>query len=188
MKVRLKDIKNYRKGDDNLIALVYDNNQSRLVGEWIENLNIYEGKEYDIEVKQHREKRSLNANNYAWTLTGKIADVLGMGKDECHLRLLARYGQDAKDENGHTIMVSVKADVPEEELIKRLGYLVAIPTHGWVDGQEFIHYRVLKGSRDYNTKEMSVFIDGIVSECKELGIETMTPDEIERMKQQWGAE
>lgn len=43
-----------------------------------------------------------------------------------------------------------------------------------------------KGSSLYNTKEMSLLIDGVVRECKELGIETETPDEIERMKQEWG--
>ena len=30
---------------------------------------------------------------------------------------------------------------------------------------------------------MSVLIDGIVSECKDLGIETMTPEELARIKE-----
>ena len=41
------------------------------------------------------------------------------------------------------------------------------------------------GSSTYNTKEMSVLIDGIVYEAKELGIETLPPDELERMKVEW---
>lgn len=44
----------------------------------------------------------------------------------------------------------------------------------------------MRGSHTYNTAEMSKLIDGTVSEAKELGIETMTPDQIEEMKQKWG--
>ena len=32
---------------------------------------------------------------------------------------------------------------------------------------------------------MATLIDGVVSECKELGIETLTPRELEVMKQKW---
>ena len=46
---------------------------------------------------------------------------------------------------------------------------------------------MIKGSSEYNTAEMSRFIDRIVEEAQELGIETATPDELERMKQEWGA-
>jgi hypothetical protein len=32
---------------------------------------------------------------------------------------------------------------------------------------------------------MSIFIDGIVNEAEEMGIGTITPDELERMKTDW---
>lgn len=35
-------------------------------------------------------------------------------------------------------------------------------------------------------KEMSVLIDGVISECKDLGIETMPPDELALLKSKWG--
>ena len=54
-----------------------------------------------------------------------------------------------------------------------------------VNGQAGHQLQVYFGSSTFDTKEMSVFLDGIVSECKELGIETATPDELERMKQKW---
>ena len=43
------------------------------------------------------------------------------------------------------------------------------------------------GSSSYNTKQMASFIDYVVQEAKELGIQTETPDEIERMKALWKA-
>ena len=46
-----------------------------------------------FEIKEHRQKRSLTANAYAWTLIGKIADAMRISKDECYLLMLKRYGQ-----------------------------------------------------------------------------------------------
>lgn len=40
---------------------------------------------------------------------------------------------------------------------------------------------MLRGSSTYDTAEMSTLINGLVEECKDLGIETMTPQELERM-------
>jgi hypothetical protein len=52
----------------------------------------------------------------------------------------------------------------------------------------FSHYRVYKGSSEYDTREMAVLIDGIISEAKELDIETLPPAEIARMKEMWRTE
>lgn len=47
-------------------------------------------------------------------------------------------------------------------------------------------YRIYRGSHTYDTKEMSVLIDGTVADAKELGVETATPAEIAEMKERWG--
>jgi hypothetical protein len=45
---------------------------------------------------------------------------------------------------------------------------------------------VYKGSSEYNTKEMSVLIDGIISEAEAIGdIEVLPPHEIARLKEMW---
>ena len=54
-----------------------------------------------------------------------------------------------------------------------------------LNGKEYTHYKVYKGSSEFDTKEMSIFIDGIVEECKNVGIETMTPNEIAKMEALW---
>ena len=51
------------------------------------------------------------------------------------------------------------------------------------NGKEIIFYKIYGGSHTYDTREMSILIDGTVQEAKDLGIETMTPDQIEEMKQ-----
>ena len=127
-----------------------------------------------IEVKTYRPQRSLNANAYAWKLIGEIADTVRAGKDEIYLKLLKRYGQSE--------LMSVLSHIPVE------GYFKYFSEAGesTLNGKEFKHYRVYKGSSEFDTREMSIFIDGIVSEAKGLGIQTETPDEIALIKARWG--
>lgn len=127
-----------------------------------------------IEIKPYREKRSLNANNYAWKLLTEIGNVLRAGKDEIYLKMLKRYGQSE--------LISVLSHIPIEHYVKY--YEEAGESK--LNGKMFTHYRVFKGSSDFDSREMSIFIDGIVSEAKDLGIQTETPDEIAKMKALWG--
>ena len=53
------------------------------------------------------------------------------------------------------------------------------------NGKLYRVYIVMKGSHQYDTKQMATLIDGVVSEAKEMGIETIPPQELERMKQSW---
>lgn len=136
-----------------------------------------ESKDYDLEIKQHRAKRSLNANNYSWKLTDELADkliVAGMkiSKEECHAEMIFRYGQPMLDENEMPITVSAKQGVKITDFYP---YAKEIGT-GTANGKEFTHYRIYRGSHTYDTKEMSIFISGIVEECKEQGIDTDTPE------------
>lgn len=127
-----------------------------------------------FEIKEYHKKRSLNANAYAWALIGKIADVLRSSKDEIYLEMLKKYGQSE--------IVSVLSDINVTGYFK---YFEEIATMQ-LQGKNFTHYKVFKGSSEYDSREMAVLIDGIISEAKELGIETLPNDEIERIKKLWG--
>ena len=126
-----------------------------------------------FEIKEHKEKRSLTANAYAWTLIGKIADALRTSKEETYLTMLKRYGQSE--------MVSVISSIDVSGYFK---YYEPIAT-AMLQGKEFTHYKIFKGSSEYDSREMAVLIDGIVSEAKELDIETLPPAEVERLKEMW---
>lgn len=130
----------------------------------------------DIKAVKHREKRSLDANAYAWVLMGKIAAALNTSKDEIYEEMLRRYGVLYEDDDGY-ITITVKNSV---DMHKVDGHWQLIKDNG-----TFKAYAMIKGSSQYDTKEMSSFIDGIVSEAKELGIETLTPHELEQMKAGW---
>ena len=134
------------------------------------------GKELDIQLKEHKEKRSLNANAYAWVLMQKIAEVIHSDKWSVYLQMLQLYS------TSFTHIIVKEEAIPKLKEMYRtcveLGEVV-------INGVRGIEVQVYFGSSTFNTKEMSVFLDGIVRECKDLEIETYTPDMLERLKQQW---
>ena len=122
-----------------------------------------------FEVTEYHPKRSLSANAYAWALIQKIADALRKSKEEVYLQMLKDYGQSE--------FVSVLSDINVS------GYFKYYEEYGkgHVEGREFTHYKVYKGSSEFDSKEMAILIDGIVQEAKALDIETRTPAEIDEM-------
>lgn len=127
-----------------------------------------------FEIKEHHKKRSLNANAYAWALIGKIADVLRNSKDEIYLEMLKKYGQSE--------IVSVLSDINVTGYFKYFEEMATVK----LQGKNFTHYKVFKGTSEYNTAEMAVFIDGVISEADELGIDTLPLNEVEKIKSLWG--
>lgn|SRR5574344_451113 len=135
----------------------------------------------DIRIVKHRNKRSLDANAYCWQLCTKIAEVLNSSKDEIYSQMIDRYAPIYEDESGFIVM-TVKSEVDMSKITGHWKYYKSS-----ADGK-FRSYLMLKGSSEMNSKEMSVLIDGIVSEAKELDIQTATPDEIAKMKAEYGVQ
>ena len=131
----------------------------------------------DIKATKHRERRSLDSNAYAWVLLQKIAEATHSDKWDVYLEMLKRYSRSFTH-----IVVKPQAVDAVKAMYRASIDLGEIKVNGQIGHQLQVYF----GSSTFDTKEMSVFLDGIVSECKELGIETMTPEEIERMKKQWG--
>lgn len=129
----------------------------------------------DFECKRYHQKRSLDANAYCWVLCSKIADATGQTKDEVYLRMIHDYAP--------SILIPVKAEKEVKGFFKyyelfKTSTISKIPAD---------YYRVMKGSSDMDASEMAKFIDHIIDECHDLDIETMTPSEIQRLKETWNA-
>ena len=131
----------------------------------------------NLTAKIHRERRSLDANAYAWVLMQKIAEAIHTDKWSVYLMMLERYSPVFT----HIIVrpEAVERVMGEWRTVKVLGPIQ-------VNGSSGIQLQCYFGSSTFDSKEMASFIDGIVSECKEMGIETLPPDEIERMRREWG--
>ena len=137
------------------------------------------GKVYDVEIKEHREKRSLDANAYCWVLLDKLAEALDTTKEELYRGYVRKIGP-FKDFD-----LTVDEAKTFRTAWERLG-------QGWPTEQvdftpdgERVVIRAYYGSSTYNTKRMSRLIDMIVEDCKEQGIETLTPQQLDAMKERW---
>ena len=137
--------------------------------------------EITFSIKRRVIPRSLNANNYAWSLIEKLAVAVKSDKDSVYEEMLRRYGtgETYTDEAGNEckVLFSLREGVPPALVARHY----AETGVGYVEGKKFIHYRAIKGTSEYSTKEMSVFLDGIISECQEVGIETDTHEQIARV-------
>ena len=134
---------------------------------------------YDAEIKQHREKRSLDANAYYWKLCGELAKAIGDKPEKiyrCHIRDIGNF----------------EAICIQEKALKSFEAL-------WTSGHigRFIETRATKlagcvtvlayyGSSDFDKREMSQLIDNCIQDCQAVGIETLTPDKLELLKEEWG--
>ena len=137
-----------------------------------------------IEVSEDLKPRSLTANNYFHKLIGLMADAMDppISKAHCKNLMLARYGQREMIDG---TPVKFSSEVEPKDMLE-VEYIHLQPIgFGVANGKTFTHYAVIRGSHTYNTKEMSILIDGTVSEAQALGVPTLSPNEIERLKALW---
>lgn len=127
-------------------------------------------KEKIYEIKEKKSRRSLTQNAYYWVLLHELAKALKIDNDTMHRMMLERYGVYE--------VISVQSGIDLKGYFK---YFEQIG-RGTVNGKEFIHYRIFKGSSQMDSKEFSVLLDGLISDCEELGIPTLTREEIGKLK------
>lgn len=139
---------------------------------------------YDLTLHQEKKHRSLDANAYFHVLVGKLAQAQTppISKARCKNKLIADYGQEEYIDGQ---MVVIKSNLPPEKMCN-VEYLhtdcVKITEE---NGKEVYFYKVYRGTHTYDSKEMAKLIDGTIQECKNVGIDTATPEEIARMEQLW---
>ena len=124
---------------------------------------------YDVIIDKHRNKRSLNANNYAWKLITEIGNQLRMSKEEVYMQMLKDYGQ-----REYICMLSNADPNRISKYFEEQGTFKQ-------NGNTFTSYMFYVGTSQYNSKEMSIFIEGLVQEAKQLEIETLEDKEIKEM-------
>lgn len=140
-----------------------------------EELKELQNTDLRVRMVRWRDKRSLDQNSYFWVLVGKIARELGSTSEEIHADLIQRYPIAWTNDEGSPGIVTLNKK-----------YDVSILGGYWKKtdrgNDTFDVYLKLKGTSDMDTKEMSWFLDRTVEEAKDLGIETLTPEELQRMR------
>jgi hypothetical protein len=127
-------------------------------------------KEKQYELREYHKRKTLSQNAYAWVLINEIANKINKSKEQVYLQMLKDYGQRTE--------ILLKADVKVKTYFKYYEAINKIKKNDI----EFIEYYLYKGSSQFDSKEMSIFIDGIIEEAKQLGIQTMTPNEIRKLE------
>lgn len=140
------------------------------------SLDSLKDSDLSIELKRYREKRTLSANSYYWQLLGKLAAVLKVSNAYLHNVMLRRYSSILTTDMTVQILDTAEAakriDESETYHLKPTAY---------VSGDYRI-YLMLKGSHDMDKAEFSRLLNGLIEECEEQGIETLTPDEVAKLR------
>jgi len=153
-----------------------------MIGNPIEIINyLYNlpDKEKQYQIAEYKQPRTLNANGYMWKLCTEIAKVINSTKNEVYRKAVSEVGV-------YTV-VTIENDAVETFKTgwghDKIGWICEVlgqdPSGNYSDVSAYY------GSSTYNTKEMSILVDYIVEEAKELGINTLTPNEIENLKSLW---
>ena len=137
-------------------------------------------KEYVCTIEEKTKKRSLDANAYAWVLLGKIAKKVGIPKEDVYRNYI-------KDVGDNYEIVPIKKEA-EERWVKNwqkkgIGWVCEVLGDSKLEG--YVNVINYYGSSTYDTNQMSALINLIVQDCKEQGIETMTPAELQRLMEEW---
>lgn len=126
-------------------------------------------KRYQIIIEEESKKRTKTQNSYYWELEYQLASSLNTSSNELHFELLKRYSP--------AIVMKLPIQTDPKDYVK---YYEKYKTE---QGEKAVYYKVYKGSSEMNTKEFKALLDGLISECEEVGIETLTPNEIAQLKE-----
>lgn len=114
--------------------------------------------------------RSNQSNKYMWSLIDNLAEKQGKEYMDVYKDMIRKYGK------------FIWVLVPEDSVNN---FLLEWTAHGsgWCAERvkpksNGVACRVFKGTSMYQVDEMQELIENIQSECKQYGIETMTPDEL----------
>lgn len=168
MKGKLKDLTRNFDGSYNLTVTV--NGDCRDV--W----DKYREKDVAVEIKQYREKRSLDANGYCWSLIDKIAAKMHLDKVEVYREAIKAIGGVSTIVCVQNVAVDALRDGWQGRGIGWITDTMPSKIEGCTN--VILYY----GSSTYDTRQMSILIDHVVQDAKALGIETMTPAELEALK------
>lgn len=144
---------------------------------YVDTLN--KDKQYIVTVTEKRERRSLDANAYAWVLLDKLAAKLNIGKTEL-------YRQYIKEIGGVSDTVCVR-----DNAVDKLCEAWEAHGIGWQTDRyasklpRCVNVILYYGSSMYDKAQMSRLIDMIVQDCKEFGVETYSREEMDKLIENW---
>lgn len=168
MRGKLKDLTFGMDGSQNITVTVTEDFRTQF--------DQLKDDEISVEIKKYRKRRSLDANAYAWVLMDKIAAVLSVDKLDVYRQAIRQIG-------GVSEIVCVQNTALEKFRAVWEANGIGWQTETMPSKLEgCTNVAVYYGSSTYDTKQMSLLIDHLIQDAKSIGIETMTPSELERLE------
>lgn len=143
----------------------------------------HKDKLYDLEVKEHRKRRSLDANAKMWALINEMATVLRLPPEEIYQGYIPDVG------GNYWI-----APVRPEEIDARssdwcrghIGRMVEDMGPCRIEElKDYHNLKMYRGSSEYDTAQFSRLLDLVIQDCRQLGIETLSEREKTLLLEQW---
>lgn len=122
----------------------------------LEKVASYQGKLLNISVKEFAEKRSLSQNAKLWAVNNEIAAAVGSSPNEIHYQMIVKYAP--------STIITLPADQDPSIYFKYFSL--------YKENAKFKAYKVFIGTSQMNTKQMSDFLNSVILEAQELGIDT----------------
>ena len=123
-----------------------------------------------FEIKQYKSQRNKDQNKKYWKLLGELSLKTKIGIEELHFEMLKNYSQ------------RCEVLIPAEKQLRGIEYYEQKSTISR-NGKEYRVYHVYTPSHELTTEEFAILLEGLCNECKEQGIETRSPEEMERDNQ-----
>lgn len=160
---------------DNTVNISISTDNTTII-EKIEKMKI-SNRDVSIEIKNKYKRRTLDSNSYMWYLAEEIAKELGITKDEVY--------RDAIKNVGEFEILPIKNEAVEKFIEawehNGKGWVCELLGKSKING--YTNVITYYGSSIYNTKSMSRLIDLMLEEANQLGIETLSDIEIQKLKE-----
>lgn len=131
-------------------------------------------------LEPHKEKRSLDANAKFWVLCGQLSSVIGVPTNEIYRDYIKNIG-----DNFEVIEVRDDAKARWIEVWSDRGIGWACEDLGTAENEGYSQLLCYFGSSTYNARQMHNLLDLLIFDCKEQGIETLSPDELHQLINRW---
>lgn len=171
----LQDISIDYKTNKPKITLLLDTRDS------IPSLEELKEDKLSVEIKKYHKKRSLDANNYFWKLLSEYCEEKGIDTIEEYKERVKRLG----------IFRVSRVEAKDVEALKKswenwgTAWFCEVYDTEFLGNIEFKILHLYYGSSSFNSKQMSRLINDLVEDCKEVGIETKTPQELASLVEAW---
>lgn len=113
-----------------------------------------------VEIKRYRKKRSLDQNALMWVILDKMAKHLNIKAEDVYFDMLKHYGV-------HEYLAIPKNSQNKQAILRTLRYYEIEDSIL----ENAIRIKCFIGSSEYDTKQMTVLIDGILAECENIKLD-----------------